>query len=539
MNKNFVGFLLMLTLAGCNGLLLQAPTAIPTPSPQPTLTPTPIIPRVWISPAAPAGIKTNIKIDDPFEFAQSENDADILVEPSGESTAESQWVYTLVAPFNSVVDGITLEELKLAWQGQAGETFSAKPILLSAETLAAFESIWGKAADNGVRVLNSDELTDVLWQEGSWGLMPFEELNPRLKVLNVDGRSPLMTGFNPAEYPLKMGFLVSNKTGEEGGIQIPGIQIELPAGNFDPNLMTSVLMTGTTALVRSTAERMESKGIDYPGLKIGAILQDASFTHISNEVSFTPVCPKPDPWLINLRFCSNPNYFPLLEQMGVDIVELTGNHLLDYNPDAFLYSFDLYRQRGIKTFGGGANLQQAREPLIIDHNGNRIAFIGCNPVGPDFAWAGDQYPGAASCDFEDLHARIRAMSDEGILVIATLQDQENYETMPLAEVKQHLDGLSDAGAVVVSGSQSHFPQGFSFRDARLIHYGLGNLFFDQMDYPVVGTRREFYDKHFFYNGRYINTQLFTGMLEDYAQPRPMTAEERLQFLSEIFTAGGW
>jgi poly-gamma-glutamate capsule biosynthesis protein CapA/YwtB (metallophosphatase superfamily) len=110
--------------------------------------------------------------------------------------------------------------------------------------------------------------------------------------------------------------------------------------------------------------------------------------------------------------------------------------------------------------------------------------------------------------------------------------------MPLAQVRQHLDALSDAGAVVVSGSQAHFPQGFSFRDNGFVHYGLGNLFFDQMDYPVVGTRREFYDKHFFYNGRYINSQLLTGLLEDYAQPRPMTAEERAQFLSDMFAASG-
>ncbi len=102
-----------------------------------------------------------------------------------------------------------------------------------------------------------------------------------------------------------------------------------------------------------------------------------------------------------------------------------------------------------------------------------------------------------------------------------------------------MDTLSDAGSVIVSGSQSHFPQGFSFRGNGFVHYGLGNLFFDQMDYPVVGTRREFYDKHFFYNGKYINTQLLTGLLEDYAQPRPMTAEERVQFLSEIFNASGW
>jgi hypothetical protein len=526
-------------VGGCTGLAMFAPTLTPTSTPEPTLTPTPVIPRVWVSPAVPAGLRNAIKIEGAFVPVSSENDGDILVGTLAEGFSTSQWVYTLVAPFNTVSDGINLDELKRLWQGDDGQTFPRKPLQLSADTLAAFESVWGKPSSDTVKVVNPDGLTDALWQDHGWGLIPFEELNPRLKVLEVDGKSPLLTGFDISAYPLKVDFSVSYKSGGEGQNLSQGIQIKLPTDNYNPTRLTSVLMTGTTALVRSTADKMENKGIDYPGLMISAILRDADFTHISNEVSFTPNCPKPDPWFINLRFCSSPKYFPLLEQMGVDIVELTGNHLLDYNPDAFLNTLVLYKQHGIKTFGGGSNLQEAREPLIIEHNGNRIAFIGCNPVGPDFVWATENSPGVASCDFDGMTARIRELNAEGVQVIATLQDQENYETMPLAEVRQHMDALSDAGAVIVSGSQSHFPQGFSFRGNGLVHFGLGNLFFDQMDYPVVGTRREFYDKHFFYNGKYINTQLLTGMLEDYAQPRPMTVEERAQFLTELFNASGW
>ena len=68
---------------------------------------------------------------------------------------------------------------------------------------------------------------------------------------------------------------------------------------------------------------------------------------------------------------------------------------------------------------------------------------------------------------------------------------------------------------------------------------MGNLFFDQMDIPVPGTRREFIDRHVFYNGQYIQTELLTALLEDYARPRPMTQEERSEFLSEMFGAAGW
>ena len=105
--------------------------------------------------------------------------------------------------------------------------------------------------------------------------------------------------------------------------------------------------------------------------------------------------------------------------------------------------------------------------------------------------------------------------------------------------------VADEGATIVSGSQAHFPHIMEFRDDSFIHYGLGNLFFDQMTYILPSgevideTRREFYDRHVFYDGRYIGTELLTAMLEDYSRPRPMTEAERAAFLSDYFYYSGW
>jgi poly-gamma-glutamate synthesis protein (capsule biosynthesis protein) len=105
--------------------------------------------------------------------------------------------------------------------------------------------------------------------------------------------------------------------------------------------------------------------------------------------------------------------------------------------------------------------------------------------------------------------------------------------------------VADKGATVVSGSQAHYPHIMEFRGDSFIHYGLGNLFFDQMTYILPSgevideTRREFYDRHVFYDGKYLGVELLTGMLEDYSRPRPMTEAERNAFLSEYFYLSGW
>ena len=96
--------------------------------------------------------------------------------------------------------------------------------------------------------------------------------------------------------------------------------------------------------------------------------------------------------------------------------------------------------------------------------------------------------------------------------------------------------LADLGADVVIGSQAHRPQTFEFYRAAdgheaFIHYGLGNLFFDQTSWGKV---RFFMDQLFIYDGRLLTVDLFTGLIEDRGRPRPMTAEESEEFLQFMF-----
>jgi len=55
----------------------------------------------------------------------------------------------------------------------------------------------------------------------------------------------------------------------------------------------------------------------------------------------------------------------------------------------------------------------------------------------------------------------------------------------------------------------------------------------------TAVRQEFADRHILYQGRHISTELLTFMLEDYSQPRLMTAQERSDLLKAVFKASGW
>jgi len=275
------------------------------------------------------------------------------------------------------------------------------------------------------------------------------------------------------------------------------------------------------------------------------VLRSADLPHVSNEVSFNPNCPTPDPWPNSLQFCSDPRYIALLEDIGVDIVELTGNHLLDYGTGPMLTTLDLYDQRGWLHYGGGWNLADASRAVKVSNHGNNLAFLGCNRVGPAGDWATETDPGSAPCDYEQMKAEIASLRSEGYLPIMTFQYNEYYQPFPTDYEQRDFRSMADAGAIIVSGSQAHMPATMEFYEGSFIHYGLGNLFFDQMSHRqdngtiIYDTRNVFVDRHIFYDGRYLGTELLTYIIEDYARPRVMTEMERANFLRQIFSAAVW
>jgi len=451
------------------------------------------------------------------------------------SNLQSTWIYALVAPFPTVTDGVRADELRRAWAGEPVGPFAGRPLWMAESTLAALRALWGDPGPGSVRTAPADQLLDAAWgEQPAWGIVPFESLGPRWKVLTIDGQSPVQKEFGAQSYPLVITFALS---GEQSAIN--NLHSAIPPSNRDPSKLTTLIMTGVTALVRATAFRMEQRGVTYPVRDIGDLLRSADLTHISNEVPFAEGCPYPDPNQPTLIFCSDPRYIALLEDVGTDIVELTGNHFQDYGSEATLYTLELYKQRGWQYYGGGADLRDATKAITLEHNGNKLAFIGCNPAGPPGAWATETRPGAAPCDYDWMHMEIARLRSEGYLPIVTFQYFEYYTPIPTDKQQGDFRGMAEAGALIVNGSQAHLPQAMEFYDSAFIHYGLGNLFFDQMDTPVIGTRREFIDRHVFYDGKYISTELLTAMLEDYARPRPMTESERTQFLQDIFSASGW
>ena len=512
---------------------------IPTPLSMPSATdiPTPRVIKVsiWASPSLAETLGTALQ--DPLRalFVSDAGTANIRIEV-GEENLISQWVYALVSPFSTTVQGVSKDDLVLSWQGQSMGPYAGHPILMDQNTYEMFSAVWGPSAPTSVTLIAKNDLIDYAWaHQPAWAIVPFDSLDPRWRVLAVDGLSPIHKDFNPDSYPLKIPISL---IGDPKLVELVETNFSIPSTNRDPQKLTVIAMTGVTALVRATAFTMEQQGMTYPDQDIRDWLLSADVTHISNEVPFAENCPYPDPVQADVRFCSRDMYVELLEDVGTDVVELTGDHLQDWGIEAVFHTLDMYRERGWLYYGGGMNLTEARQALLLDNNNNRIAFIGCNAKGSSFAQASETNPGAAACDLAGMAQEINRLKQDGYLVIATFQHNEYYAYAAEADQQRDFRQMAEAGAVVVSGSQAHQPQGMEFLNASFIHYGLGNLFFDQYGL-CPACRQGLIDRHVFYDGHYISTEILPIQFIDYARSRPMTPDEASSLLEALFDASGW
>ena len=438
----------------------------------------------------------------------------------------SRRLYTLTAPYLTLTDDLSFESLRCFWSGSCDEDAVWKEdakILVDEEELAVLTSVFGQEPDTDhITAVSKDELYSEENIAAAWMIIPFEEITPRRKVLQIDGADILFNGFDPDTWPLTA---VIGETEEGTDIK------DLPVSNRDASKLTNVILTGVTAMVRGTAAYMELDPL-YPASQIREPLIAADILHVNNEVPFFRICKNSDNY-IGLVFCSRPPYMALLEDIGTDVIELAGDHFQDYGDEAVLYTLDMYDEAGLPYYGGGHNRTEAREPVIIEHNGNKFGFLGCNAKEKGYAAASDTRPGAVHCDISMMTDQIRELKEQGIIPIVTFQHLEVYQVKPVPVVRADFEAVRDAGAVIVSGSQSHIPMEFDVSDTSFVHYGLGNLFFDQAFY-LPETAEAFIDRHIFYDGRYINTELLTIRFTNAALSRYMNENERTGLLTRIF-----
>ena len=518
--------------------ITQAPTITPTiPTPEPTRTTQP--PAVWIDPRLPVEILQSFGNSPTVIRVGSKEEALLSLTIDTEEPL-STWIYALAAPFATVTDDVSTKSLVAFWKGNA--VFPASALVMPPAIFDSLKARYGSPLGDARPLAEEDLLTFCQSHQNAWAILPFEKLEPQWKVISLDGNSPIHKDFTSENYPLivQIGWDQGMRPLTETETQLAEEAIQsIPTTNCQADRLTTVILTGVTAMTRATGKEMELYGVLSPAVSIGELMREADIAHVSNEVPFATNCPPPQ-WQqeIDLVFCSDDKYIDLMREIGTDVVELTGDHFSDYGPEAMYHTLEMYKKEGWSYYGGGKDISEAKQPLKITHNGNKIAFLGCNAKAPGYATASETNPGALHCDMDEIVEQIKTLKDEGYQVIFTFQHQEIYRWNPTEQMIADFHRVADAGAAIVSGSQAHQPHLVEFYGNSLIHYGLGNLFFDQLGWSE-DTDKAFLDRHIFYDGKYLGVELITVQFFNWSTPTLMTPEARAIMLQRLFTESGF
>ena len=178
-------------------------------------------------------------------------------------------------------------------------------------------------------------------------------------------------------------------------------------------------------------------------------------------------------------FRVSPSRVSILKEIGPDIVTVANNHALDYGTDALLDTCDTLDGAGIFHVGAGKNLEEAKQPQILEKNGRKIGFLGVSRVFPTGGWAaGPSHPGMFSAyDTASVVQEIQKVKKQCDYLVVYVHWGIERNTQPETYQREMGHQYIDAGADLVVGSHPHVLQGIEPYHGKWILYSLGNFVF--------------------------------------------------------------
>lgn len=212
---------------------------------------------------------------------------------------------------------------------------------------------------------------------------------------------------------------------------------------------------------------------------------------------------------------SDPVVINDVRALGVDIVSLANNHMMDYGPEAMADTLAACHSAGIAHCGAGPDLETALSPVRVEVHGCRLALLSVSCTLPNDSHAAPGKPGIAPIhvgfsfevdtnllaeqpgtmptvrswaraeDCDRICERLSVLRSEADLVIVAIHWGVPAYWLspaqgPLAEYQQPLGhALIDAGADVVCGTHSHSLHPIEWYRGKPIFYSLGNFLFEE------------------------------------------------------------
>jgi poly-gamma-glutamate capsule biosynthesis protein CapA/YwtB (metallophosphatase superfamily) len=195
-----------------------------------------------------------------------------------------------------------------------------------------------------------------------------------------------------------------------------------------------------------------------------------------------------------------------LKNAGFSVVSCAGNHCMDWGRDGLFDTLDALKSANLNVVGAGANIVEARKPVIAESKGQRIAFLAYSSILPMGWWAEEKRPGCAPMrawtlyeqiehdqpgtparihtfanrdDLAALQEDIRKAKAQADVLLVSLHWGIHFVPAVIADYQKEVGFAAiDAGADAILGHHAHILKGVDTYKGKPIIYSLCNFAVD-------------------------------------------------------------
>ena len=165
-----------------------------------------------------------------------------------------------------------------------------------------------------------------------------------------------------------------------------------------------------------------------------------------------------------------------LKKAGVTAVTLANNHTLDYGADGLKNTIKQFTEKGIKTVGGGENIEEASKILYLRKETESVAIINC--CEHEFSCAINNNAGTNPLEPIKQFYSIKEAKRNADYVVVIVHGGHEYYNLPSSRMQETYRFFIEAGADAVINHHQHCFSGYETFNGKPIFYGLGNFCFD-------------------------------------------------------------
>ena len=165
----------------------------------------------------------------------------------------------------------------------------------------------------------------------------------------------------------------------------------------------------------------------------------------------------------------------VLQNGGIDIVNLANNHAMDYQGAGLSDTLTTLNKAGIQSVGAGTDIKNARRPIVMEVKGQKVAYLGYYDA--DLHAATASRPGTNPRHNDRVAADIKALRSQVDWIVVNYHWGEELAKYPGDWQIDLARFTVDQGADLVVGHHPHVLQGAEVYKGRPIVYSLGNFIF--------------------------------------------------------------